>query len=367
MKVLHLLAMTNRGGAEMLTLDVCRNAKKNDLDLIVVSLGTGNLEMEFINSGVVYINLNRKMSLDVKVILKLRRIIKKYNIDIIHSHSIVAAIHAYFAIFLLNVKLIITHHGFTAYRKIQDESARKFLKPRVDLNIAVSKSYLEELNKGKHNRNFIVIYNGIDVKKFYTTKKEFRKELNLSDDDFLLGMIGNFYTGVRDQLTVCKSLPSVFKRFSNVHFVFVGGRSNEYPNFFDECYDYCKEKEILDRVHFIGVRPDINDILNSIDLFVYSSNYDSFGIAVIEALLEGVPVIINDLPPLLEVTNDGKYAEVFKSKSPEDLTDKIIKSIENFDIIKSSDEGKLWALSKFSIEQHIKNLIDTYKKLLCVA
>ncbi len=101
----------------MLTLDVCRNAKQNGLDMILVSMRSGDLEQEFENSGITYFKLNRKKSLDLKIIFELRKIIKKYNIEIIHSHIVVSAAYAYLASLGLNVKNILTHHGFSTYQK----------------------------------------------------------------------------------------------------------------------------------------------------------------------------------------------------------------------------------------------------------
>jgi glycosyltransferase involved in cell wall biosynthesis len=251
---------------------------------------------------------------------------------------------------------------------MKNDIVSKFLISRVNANIAVSKSFLSRLNdqvKFNTSKNFNVIYNGIDFEKFYPTNKIFRKELKLKDDDILLGMVGNFNSDGRDQLIVCKTLPSIFGKYPNAHFAFIGGRSEKNPHIFDDCFDYCKEIQILDRVQFVGARSDINDILNSLDIFVYSSNHDTFGIAVIEAMISGTPVIINDLPALLEVTDNGKYVSVFKTKSQEDLEIKLSTMIENkSDMQLKAASAKKWAQRQFSIENYIENLKNLYKSLL---
>jgi len=58
MRVLHLLDSLNRGGTEVLELDVCRNARANGLDLIFAAMGGGDLEEEFRNSDVEFIRLH---------------------------------------------------------------------------------------------------------------------------------------------------------------------------------------------------------------------------------------------------------------------------------------------------------------------
>ena len=86
--------------------------------------------------------------MDLKIIFELRKIIKEYNIAIIHSHIIVLAAYAYIASLGLNVKNILTHHGFSTYRrKKMDEIWENFLIPRLDMNIAVSDSFKKAIKR----------------------------------------------------------------------------------------------------------------------------------------------------------------------------------------------------------------------------
>ena len=365
MNILHLLDSPDRGGTETLVLDLCRNSKSNGLNLILVVTKLGVLDEEFRSSGVNYYYIPRKYPIDLVLVFKLRKIIKNKNVKVIHAHQAVDGMHAFITRFFTNIKTVMTFHGYVS--SLKNDLTLKFLIPRMDANVAVSNSFLNALRehfKFNLTRNFHVIYNGIDTKKFYKSNKDLRTELKLSDSDLLLGMVGNFNNNVRDQITVCKALPEILKKYSNMHFVFVGRRADESPQYYDECFTYCQENEILDRTHFLGLRSDINNILNSLDLFVYSSNYDTFGIAVIEAMLSEVPVVLNDLPPLLEITDGGKYAYVFKSKSFDDLINCTINAIENKEQSKSiAKTAKEWASNKFSIEEHISNLKYLYKNI----
>lgn len=365
MNVLHLIDSPHGGGAEILALDIFRNSKKHNLNISLVTTRKGELDLEFRTSGVNYYLIERRMPIDLKLVFRLKKIIEENGIKIIHVHQAVDGLHAYLTKLLTNVKTVMSFHGHALSKK--NDIVLKFLIPRMDANIAVSYSFLKRLEeeiKFNTSKNFHVIYNGIDTKKFYKTDKDFRRELHLSDSDILMGMVGNFNNDGRDHMTVCRALPYIFKKYSNLHFAFVGRRAKESPQYYDECIAFCSESKILNKTHFVGSRSDINDILNSLDIFVYSSNHDSFGIAVIEALMAGLPVIINDLSTLLEITDNGKYAKVFKSKCSEDLENKIIELIESKGKRDQlADEGKEWALSQFSIEKHISNLKNLYNSL----
>lgn len=366
MRVLQLLDSPDIGGTEMLTLDLCRNAVKNGLNLTLVVTKQGDLDDEFRASGVDYYYFPRRHSIDLSLVFELKKLVKRKRIQVIHSHQAVDGLHAYLIGLITKVKTVMTFHGHIP--SLKDDMTLKFLIPKMDVNVAVSKSFLRRLNqdiKFDTSKNFQVIYNGIDTKKFFKSSRNLRKELQLRKTDILLGMVGNFYNDGRDQLTICKALPAIFDSFSKVHFVFVGGRSKTSPHFFDDCYDFCKSKNILDKVHFVGLRTDINDVLNSLDVFVFSSNHDTFGIAVIEAMMAGVPTLVNDIPPLLEVTANGKYAKIFKSKCSDDLENKMREYILNKDErLKFGKDGKDWALNMFSIEKYIANLKNLYESLL---
>ncbi|HYX42273.1 MAG TPA: glycosyltransferase, partial [Pyrinomonadaceae bacterium] len=259
MKVLHILDSLNRGGAEMLALDVCRNARANNLELICAATGGGALEAEFAASGVEFIRFQRRLPVDLKLAGQLRRLITKRGIQIVHTHQAVEALHAHIATRGLRTRQVLSFHLCAADAK--NRRALKFLTPRMAANIAVSRDLLDCLHAQAHldtSRNFHVIYNGVDDKRLQPTGQDLRAELSLAQNDLLLGMVGNFYAdGRKDQLTVCRALPQLFAVVPNAHFVFVGAHAHEAPEAFAECVRVCREQGIAERVHFLGQRADI--------------------------------------------------------------------------------------------------------------
>src|SRR5205085_1065290 len=173
-----------------------------------------------------------------------------------------------------------------------------------------------------------------------------------------LGMVGNFYAdGRKDQLTVCRALPQLFAAVPAAHFVFVGAPGTDAPEAFDECVRVCREQGIAERVRFIGQRADIPDILRALDLFVFSSRADSFGVAVVEALMAGVPAVVSDIKALREVTDDGRYAALFRTGDANDLARQLIELARAPAQRKElSARGREWAMQQFGIATHIARL-----------
>lgn len=366
MKVLHLLDSVDRGGAEAQALDVCRNAERFGIDMTLVS-GGGTLESEFRESGVEYISLKRKLPVDIYFASQLRRIIKEREISIVHGYQAVDGLHLYLATRgLRNVRRVLSFQGFIADRK--NRVASKFLIPRMDANIAVSRGilkWLKDVDGLDTSQRFHMIYNGADPERLRPTGKSLRDELGLPDDSQLVGMVGNFYRDPRkDQLTVCRALPSVFAQFAGAHCVFAGRIEEGAEGKMADCLNFCIENSIDDRVHFLGGRSDVPDILAALDVFVFSSLHEGLPVAVSEAMLAGVPMIVSDIEPLLEATGNGEFAEVFPVGDHEALS-KNLSSLLG-DGAKRRDLGdraKAFALDNFSIDAHMRELTKLYRSL----
>ena len=357
----------NRGGAETLVLDVCRNAKNFGIDLTFVTLQGGELVEDFRASGADFISLQRRFPVDFGTISKLRKIIKEREIKIVHAHQAVEALHLFPATFNLPVKRILTHHGFVTDAK--NRRALRFLIPRMDANIFVGKglqSWLREnenINGGQYSH---IIHNGTDEKRLQPTGKSLRKELGLDENVLLLGMIGSFYRDPRkDQMTLCKSLPKVFAEIENAHCIFAGKVETGAEEKFQNCVDFCRARGIAEKVHFLGVRDDIPDVLAALDLFVFSSLQEGLPIALTEAMLAKVPLIVSDIEPLLEASANGEYAEVFPVGDAEILSEKIIKLLQNEHLREDLANRALeFARENFSIEAHLRELKRLYDSLL---
>jgi len=367
MRVLHLLDTINRGGAEMQALDVCRNAHKYGIVLTFVTAQGGAMEKDFRASNAEFIQLSRRLPIDLTLILKLRKIIKVKKIQIVQSYQAVDGLHLYLATLNLPVKQVLSFQGFIADRKNRQTS--RFLIPRMNANICVSKGLLNWLAKNDRldtSRNFHVIHNGADRRRLAPSGKSLKKELGLDEDVLLFGMIGNFYRDPRkDQMTLCKSLPEVFAEIENAHCVFAGKIEENAEEKFQDCLDFCEKNGIAEKVHFLGGRNDVPDILEALDLFVFSSLHEGLPVAVSEAMLANVPIIVSDIEPLLEASGNGKYAEVFPVQNAEVLSEKILKLLRDERLREDLATRALkFATENLSIQAHLRELRKLYNSIL---
>lgn len=362
-----MLDSLNRGGAETLALDLCRNAAARGLELTFVATGGGDLEDEFRRSGADFVRLHRRLPVDLDLAARLGDVVRRRGVQVVHCHQAVEALHALLATRGARVRRVMSFHLCGADRK--NRAALKLLAPRMDACVAVSRGLLECLGREADfdtSRGFHVVYNGVDERRLRPSgggARRVREELGLAEGELLLGMVGNFYAdGRKDHLTVVRALPRLFAEESRARFVFVGAATDRRA--YEECVALCREQGVDGRVHFLGKREDVPDLLAALDLFVLSSRRDTFGVAAVEAMLAGVPAVLSDIAPLREVSADGQYAALFRTGDHEDLARVLLDLARDGEARETlAARARSWAARQFSIEAHIAALARLYEEV----
>lgn len=367
MKIAYLLGSLNRGGTETLLLDIFRNAKNNHLDALCVYRKNGEFENEFIESGVNIKQLSVNKN-PINYLIRLRKVLLKNNIKLIHAQQPIDALLAKISCIGTEIKVILTFHGYDYNEKGLSLRILKFIIKRTAFNLYVSNSqrlyYLQKYNLNPDKQK--LVYNGISLDKFdkFPVKTiSLRDELGLTHSTYLFGSVGNFNVA-RDQFTICRFLKLLNENGIDFHFVFVGKRIENTPSLYDQCVSFCNEKGLKDKVTFLGVRDDVADILHQLDAFIYATIHDTFGIAVVEAMAVGLPVFANDWEVMKEITDNGKYATLYKTKNEKDLLRHFLLFLQNNEFfLQKAKQATVFVRQKYSIESHIAHLKEIYSTL----
>ena len=375
MKVTYYIGALNRGGLETLILDVCRKHALIPYTVVCMYRHDGNITEEFEKSGVRLIHVPKNKGI-VMHCLRLRHIIQEEDISLIHSQSAVGTLFLSLATMGMNVKIITSFHGhlFADAPKWQ----RKLVYGVSEKILCVSeyqKRYYEEKWILPKDNKLEVVYNGIDFTKIDGVMNERVRELE--SESVKLAMVGNFVKGRSPMVVVKalerldamrlepKALDAVHLEIPDYDFYFIGRRDEKEAWRYDECVEYCKQHS-LQNVHFLGSRNDVPAILKSIDGFVYSTAHDTFGIAVIEAIAAGLPIVVNDWPVMTEVCGEENAGmRYFKTEDINDAAHKIALMLSNLEESKiAAKENAKFIREKYSIEQHINQLNRIYQSVL---
>lgn len=119
----------------------------------------------------------------------------------------------------------------------------------------------------------------------------------------------------KNQTALVSALPLLAARIPDVHLVLVGkpGESTS------EIERLARELAVGDRVTMVGHRQPVTDYLRHAAVFAFPSKMEGLGTAVLEAMIEGVPVVAADIPPIAEVTGHGRYATLVDPDDPSAL------------------------------------------------
>ncbi len=371
MKIAFLFGSLNRGGAETLLLDVFAAATSNQLPLLGIYRKGGNLEPMFVATGNTMVKLPMKKNI-FSYLLSLRKQLLQHSVTIAHAQQPIDALLAKVATIGTSIKVILTLHGYDFTATRMQRCILKLILSRTDKNVYVSQHQLDyyqskyKLSGAKQN----LVYNGILFDKLKTKSAEtnqqntLRKELGITKDVLLLGSVGNFTT-VRDQLTLCKAAFELDKLHIDFRLVFAGKAPESNPERYDECVAYCANNNLTNKVLFLGSREDIPTLLISLDAFVYATDHDTFGIALVEAIASAVPTFVNDWDVMVEVTENAKFANLYQTKNEKQLADVLYtfslnKEASHIQALRSAEAVR----TKYSIQAHIQQLKMTYESIL---
>jgi glycosyltransferase involved in cell wall biosynthesis len=163
------------------------------------------------------------------------------------------------------------------------------------------------------------IYNGVDLARFAGTAAPGRP----LREPLRIGMVARFEPH-KDQPTLLRAIRELKSRDVNICVDLIGDGSRR-----AEYQALAEQLDIAGCIHFLGVRRDIPDLLRGWDLFVFSVSPDEgLGVALIEALAAGVPVVASDVGACREVLNCPVYGilgELFPAGDSVELANAILR------------------------------------------
>jgi glycosyltransferase involved in cell wall biosynthesis len=234
--------------------------------------------------------------------------IRENNYQIIHVHSPIGGFIVRLAALKYRgkgLKVIYTAHGFHFFKGapllnwLIFYPLEKILSFFTDVLITIN---TEDFNRAKsfYSKNTMYIPGvGVDTKKFSNTLVdiEFKKKaMGIPDDSFILLSVGELCKRKNHKIII-KALPYVSKK---TYYIICGLGSEE-----KKLKKLSNHLGVGERVLFLGFRNDINEIIKISDCFAFPSKREGLGIAAIEAMAAGLPIITSNVNGILDYSKDG--------------------------------------------------------------
>ncbi len=295
---------------------------------------------------------------------KIVDVVKKYKIDMLHVHyAIPHAYAAYMGKKMLEdegilIPMITTLHG----TDITLVGSHPFYQKAVQFSInhsefvtAVSQSLKDHTERIFDITNEIkVIPNFIDVEKIKFRSVPCEKGQIAPDDQMIITHISNFRP-LKRIIDVLKTFKIVSEKL-NVKLLMVGDGPEK-----ERAMRYCRAHEMEDTVLFLGRSNQIDEILCFSDLFLLPSEQESFGLAALEAMVHGVPVICSDVGGLPEVIQNGFSGFLCSLGDVKEMAEKAIHILEDKDRLKLFKIQAFESSKKFDIQKVVSHYESLYK------
>lgn len=323
--------------------------------------GAGTLAAEIKRAGVKVVDLSRKGKIDPWLMIKLFLLIRKEKIKIVHTHLVHASIVGRIAAKLAGIKTVLTTRHYAYERK--EQTLIYWLERKTaclnEVTIAISNAVRNYLlnNEEYKPQKVVVIHNAIDLDLFDSCSGE---PMLRTGENFLIGTVGRLHPQ-KGYDTLLKSMPQVIEKFPHVKLMIIGnGFQKEYLERF------CSNLGISEQVTFLGRKTpaEVIGFLRNIDLFVLASNWEGFGIVVLEAMAEAKPVIATNVEGLPEVVEDGQTGFLVSPVQPIELANRIIELLNDRGLSKRMGiKGRERVEAMFSLNSMISKLEGLYQKL----
>lgn len=358
MRILQIIHSDSKGGAEKMCISLHNQLLKRNISSYVLSLKS--LSPENTN------NTERLLSLNVKwplfnvlyIAKKIKELVKELKIEIVHSHLFSAQISTAICkvLFDLDCKLVTTEHSVVTRRRNRflGKLIDLFIYSNYDKIICVSQGTQDSLclwlDCNRITKKTSLIYNGINqpANKLEKAKPDNSKCILLS--------VGN----IRE----CKNYERNVNAFTQIKEPYIEyWIAGDASNIKKSTLNVIKKDE---RIKLLGYLPDIQNIIKTADIFIHTPTHEAFGLAALEAMSEGLPMICSNIPGLIEVVSDPKttYCKLVDPLNTKEIKDSIELLIKNKKARRELGESAKIHSRNFSMENTADKYTKTYMSVL---
>ena len=293
MRILHFIKGLGRGGAETLLVHALRYADTAQFTYEYAYMLPHKdalvLELQAQGATVHYVPGRSKGEL-LGAPLRLSRLVRERQIDLVHAHLPVAGMVARVAGSLSRTPVLYTEHNLNDYYGRLTRWGNYVTWPLNDAVAAVSVPVAESIGRAMPSwprRRVETILNGIDVEQYreVTEGDATRERLGISADAHVVITVAVFRQQKRLDLWL-EVAKQVATALPNTHFIMVGDGPLR-----TEVEAWRDSLRLSERVHLTGLQENVAPFLAAADLFLLTSDYEGLPLAVIEAMAAGLPVV----------------------------------------------------------------------------
>jgi glycosyltransferase involved in cell wall biosynthesis len=358
MRILHICSALSIGGGEKHVASLANNLARRGDEVFVALAPESPLRGLLQNVPRDHIiELPMRNSLSIGSAWKLARFVRSHAIQIIHAHLGRDYPLAALAAGRSRAQLVLTRHVMFPLGRVHKLTLR-----RTARVIAVSQPVAEALQAQAIFKSEIisVIHNGVDVESFATGKTTVRP----NQKKLRVGTVGEL-AAVKRHEDFVRVAQSICAERDDVEFIIAGADKSRDGENRSRLAQLIADAHLGDRVQLVGWTEDIVNLLKTFDLFVSTSESESFGMAIVEAMAAGIPVVATETDGAREVIEP----EVTGRLVPVSEVDLIAGSINELlsdpaERARLGANGQQAARHRFGLERMVEDTVKLYEEVM---
>ena len=361
-KVLHVFHSFNMGGLENGVVNLINQSNAGRFQHEVCCLSTTGVAEKRLEGDVPLFEMHKREGNDWRMVLRLIRLIKSRRPHIVHTRNW-GGVDAIVVAMVAGVPTIIHgEHGWNLDdprgQNSRRRRIRRFLAPLVSHFITVSADIQNWLTRdvGIKKEKIGVILNGVDTDKFCPGEQaDLKRALGFSTSDCIVGCVGRFDPVKNHQLLI-KAFARLNHEQHPLCLFFIGDGP--------ERGSLAALRDTLpcrDRIHFLGRRDDVADILHAMDIFVLPSRSEGVCNALLEAMATGLPIVATAVGGNTELIQDGATGLLV----PSDDEDALVHALTMFLEDVSGMRGQIGMNARKRSEEvfSLRRMVKAYESL----
>jgi len=356
-RVLHLIDSLIQAGAEALVKDMVPRMRTRGVDVCVAVLKEldSPFERELREKGIPFLPTALGGFYAPGHLLSLRRHIPDF--DVVHVYLFPAQLFAPIATILARSKVsLVLSEGTPHHRRKKKwlHPLERWMYSRYAAVACASDAIAASLREWIPgiDSKITVIENGIDVQKFQHAKPVSRASVGISNRNCVLLYVASLQPR-KDHINLLRAMAHI----SDADLVLVGDGELR-----AQLERLAETLGIARRVHFLGRRKDVAELLKMADIYVHPPAFEGFGIAAAEAMAAGKPIVATNVPGLAQVVGDA--AVLVPPSDPAALAAQISALLKSREHQEKLGNAATQRAPIFSIESTVSAYIDLYRSLV---
>lgn len=323
---------------------------------------------------------------DLPAYLRLKKIIKEFKPDVVHTHAAKAGALGRLAAIECGVPVIVhTFHGhvFHSYfgplkTRMYIEIERRLAKASSKI-IAISQLQQQELSDVYQicpSQHIAVVPLGFDLTRFQTNQPDkrtaFRQKYHLADDEIAIGIVGRLVQ-VKNHTLFLNALQTVLNQTEKKVKAFIVGDGEEMPALIQMAQQLNIPFNLPDTPHFNPAAPltftswikNVDEVYAGIDIVALSSLNEGTPVSLIEAQAANKPIVTTNVGGVCDVVLPNKTALLAPSAQVEPFARQLLKLTENETLrLKLGKNGHHFVARKYHFTRLVNDIDELYSKLL---